>query len=83
MLFEIPLDQDPKAAKFAVLTPGRAEFPNRAKRSEGSDTTPVRNAPVSPCEPLCAILLAKASVYPPQSPETNVAAFVPEVLKTV
>ena len=38
---------------------------------------------VSPCEPLCAILLAKASVYPPQSLETNVAAFVPEVLKAV
>ena len=39
--------------------------------------------PVSPCEPLCAILLAKAGVYPPQSLETNVAAFVPEVLKAV
>ena len=38
-------DQDPKAAKYAVLTPGRAGFPNRAKRSEGSDTTPTRNAP--------------------------------------
>ena len=37
--FEIPLDQDPKAAKFAVLTPGHAGFPDRAKRSEGSDTT--------------------------------------------
>ena len=38
---------------------------------------------VSACEPLCAILLAKAGVYPPQSLETNVAAFVPEVLKAV
>ena len=38
-------DQGPKAAKFAVLTPGRAGFPNRAKRSEGSDTTPIQNAP--------------------------------------
>ena len=37
--------QDPKAAKFAVLSPGRAGFPNRAKRSEGSDTTPLQNAP--------------------------------------
>jgi len=43
--FEIPLDQGAKAAKFAVLTPGRAGFPNRAKRSEGSDTTPIQNAP--------------------------------------
>ena len=81
--FGSTLDQDLKAAKYAVLTPGRAGFPNRAKRSEGSNSAPTRNAPVSPCEPLCAILLAKASVYPPQSLETNVAAFVPEVLKAV
>ena len=39
-------DQDPKAAKYAVLTPGRAGFPNHAKRSEGSDTTP---RPKRPC----------------------------------
>ena len=39
-------DQGLKAAKFAVLTPGRAGFPNRAKRSEGSDTTP---RPKCPC----------------------------------
>ena len=38
--------QDPKAAKFAVLSPGRAGFPNRAKRSEGSDTTPHPKRPV-------------------------------------
>ena len=81
--FEIPLDQDPKAAKYAVLTPGHTGFPNRAKRSEGSDSAPIQNAPVSPYEPLCAILLVKASVYPPQPFETNVAAFVPEVLKAV
>ena len=57
-------DQGPKAAKYAVLTPGHAGFPNRVKRSEGSDTTPVRKAPVSACKPLCAILLRKPSVYP-------------------
>ena len=57
-------DQGAKAAKFAVLIPGHAGFPNRTKRSEGSDTTPVRNAPVSACKPLCAILLRKPSVYP-------------------
>ena len=39
-------DQDPKAAKFAVLIPGPTGFPNRAKRSEGSDTTP---RPKRPC----------------------------------
>ena len=37
-------DQGQKAAKFAVLPPGRARFPKRAERSEGSDTTPIRNA---------------------------------------
>ena len=54
-------NQGPKAAKFAVLTPGRAGFPNRAKRSEGSDSAPTRNAPVSPCEPLCARLGGQVS----------------------
>ena len=38
-------DQDLKAAKYAVLTPGRAGFPNRAKRSEGNDSASTRNAP--------------------------------------
>ena len=61
--------------KFAVLTPGRAGSPNRAKRSEGSDTPPVRNTPVSPCKPLCAILLAKASVYPLLLVKANVGRF--------
>ena len=65
--------QDPKAAKFAVLIPGHAGFPKRVKRSEGRDTTPIRNARVSPCKPLCAILLAKASVYPLLPMKENVA----------
>ena len=65
-------DQAPKAAKFAVLNPGHAGFPKRAERSEGSDTTPVRNAPVSACVPLCAILLRKASVYPLSPAKANV-----------
>ena len=38
--FESTPDQGPKAAKFAVLIPGHAGFPNHAKQSEGSDTTP-------------------------------------------
>ena len=56
--------QGPKSAKFAVLPPGHAGFPKREERAEGSDTTPVRNAPVSACKPLCAIFLRKPSVYP-------------------
>ena len=39
-------DQGPKAAKYAVLTPGHAGFPNHAKRSEGSDTTPPSETPL-------------------------------------
>ena len=66
-------DQAPKAAKFAVLILGHAGFPKRVKRSEGRDTTPIRNARVSPCKPLCAILLAKASVYPLLPMKANVA----------
>ena len=45
VFFESTPDQGPKAAKYAVLIPGRAGFPKRVKRSEGSDTTPIRNAP--------------------------------------
>ena len=32
-------DQDPKAAKFAVLNPGRPAFQQHVERTEGSDTT--------------------------------------------
>ena len=52
--FKSASDQDPKAAKFAVLTLGHAGFPKRVERSEGSDTTPSETPRVSPCEPLCA-----------------------------
>ena len=44
----------------------------RAERSEGSDSGPVRKAPVSPCEPLCAIFLRKPSVYPLSGVRSNV-----------
>ena len=74
--FEIPLDQDPKAAKFAVLTPGRAGFSNRAKRSEGSDTTPIRNTPVSACKPLCARLGAGVACVPAFTCENEREPFV-------
>ena len=43
--FGSTLGQGPKAAKYTFLPPGHAGFPNHAKRSEGSDTTPIRNAP--------------------------------------
>ena len=44
----------------------------RAVRVEGSDSGPVRKARVSPCEPLCAILLRKPSVYPLSLVKANV-----------
>ena len=69
-------DQDPKAAKFAVLTPGHAGFPNRAKRSEGSDTTPIRNTPVSACKPLCARLGAGVACVPAFTCESEREPFV-------
>ena len=46
-------NQDPKAAKFAVLPPGHAGFPKRAERSEGSDTPP---RPKYPCFAVCALV---------------------------
>ena len=68
-------DQGAKAAKFAVLTPGHAGFPKRVKRSESSNSGPVQKAPVSACRPLCAILLAKASVYPLSPAKADVGRF--------
>ena len=73
--FRSASDQDPKAAKFAVLTPGHAGFPKRVKRSESSNSGPVQKAPVSACKPLCAILLAKASVYPLSPAKADVGRF--------
>ena len=67
-LFGSAPDQGQKTAKFAALIPGRAGFPKRVERSEGSDTTPIRNARVSPCEPLCARLGAGVACVPDASP---------------
>ena len=75
--------QDPKAAKFAVLIPGHAGFPNRVKRSEGSDTTPTQNAT---CFAVCALVcnpLSRAECVPIFTRESKRGPFVPEVLKTV
>ena len=57
-----------KMAKYALLTAARAEVPNRAKRSEGSNSAPTRNASVSPCEPLCARLGAGVACVPATPP---------------
>ena len=65
-------DQGLKAAKYAVLTPGPGMFVNVQHRVEGSDSGPVRKAPVSPCEPLCAIFLREPSVCPLSLVKANV-----------
>ena len=79
--FGSTLDPDLKGAKYAVLPPDHAGVPKRVKQSEGSDTTPIRNTPVSACEPLCAILLRKPSVYPLSPVKANVGHLY-EKLKT-
>ena len=75
-------DQGQKAAKFAVLTSGHAGFPKRVERSEGSDSGPVRKAPVSPCVPLCAVFLREPSVYSLSPAKANVGRLC-EKLKIV
>ena len=71
--------QDPKAAKYAVLIPGHAGFPNRAKRSEGSDTTPTQN---TTCFAVCALvcdLVGEAECVPTFGSEREREPFVREV----
>ena len=71
-------DQGQKAAKFAVLPPGRARFPKRAERSEGSDTTP---HPKRPCFAVCALVCdfsPKAECVPAFARESKRGPFVRE-----
>ena len=81
VFFESTPNQDPKAANYAVLIPGHAGFPKHVKQSEGSDSAPSETPPVSPCKPLCAIFLRKASVYPLSGVRANVGRLW-EKLKT-
>ena len=74
-------DQDPKAAKFAVLTSGGREFRQHAKRFEGSDTTPTQN---TTCFAVCALvcnLSLKAECVPAFARESERGPFVREVEK--
>ena len=65
--------QDPKAARFAVLTPGPGRFVNVRNAPRVMIPPPSETPRVLPCEPLCAILLVKASVYPLSPVKTNVS----------
>ena len=62
----------PKSGKTCRSDTRPGDVGERAERSESSDTTPIRNAPVSACKPLCAILLRKPSVYPLSPVKANV-----------
>ena len=65
-------DQAPKAAKLAVLIPGPEMLVNVRNAPRVVIPPPIRNARVSACEPLCAILLRKPSVYPLSPVKANV-----------
>ena len=62
----------PKSGKVCRSDTRPGDVCERAERSEGSDSGPVRKAPVSACKPLCAILLRKPSVYPLSPVKANV-----------
>ena len=74
-------DQGQKAAKFAVLPPGRARFPKRAERSEGSDTTPHPKRPCFAVRAAVCDLSPRAVCVPTFTRESERGPFVREVEK--
>ena len=79
--FGSTLDQTLKAAKFAVLPPGHAGFPKRVERSEGSDTTPIRNAPCFGVRAAVCDSLSEAECVPAFTRESEHGPFVREAEK--
>ena len=65
-------DQDPKAAKLAVLIPGPGMLVNVRNALRVVIPPPSETPPVSACKPLCAIFLGKPSVYPLSPVKANV-----------
>ena len=65
-------DQDPKAAKLAVLIPGPGMLVNVRNAPRVVIPPPSETPPVSACKPLCAIFLRKPSVYPLSLVKANV-----------
>ena len=74
-------DQDPKAAKLAVLIPGPGMLVNVQNALRVVIPPPSETPPVSACKPLCAIFLGKPSVYPLSPVKANVGHLC-EKLKT-
>ena len=65
-------DQDPKAAKLAVLIPGPGMLVNVRNALRVVIPPPSETPPVLPCGPLCAIFRRKPSVYPLSPVKANV-----------
>ena len=63
----------PKSGKARRSGTRPGDVRERAVRVEGNDSAPSEMPPVSACKPLCAILLAKPSVYPLSGLKANVA----------
>ena len=81
MSFRSASDQDPKAAKFAVLPPGHAGFLKRVKQSEGSNSAPTGKTPCfAVCAAVCDFSL-KAECVHPFVRESERGPFVREVEK--
>ena len=73
--FESTSRPRPKSGKVRRSDTRPGDVCERAERSEGSDSGPVRKAPVSACVPLCAIFLRKPSVYSLSLVKANVGRF--------
>ena len=73
----------PKSGKTCRSDTRPGEVRERAVRVEGSDSGPVRKAPVSPCKPLCAICLRKPSVYPLSPVKVNVGHLCEKLKSTM
>ena len=63
----------PKITKVRRSDTRPGDVRERVARVEGNDSAPSETPPLSTCVPLCAILLAKASVYPLSSAKANVS----------
>ena len=74
-------DQDPKAAKYAVLIPGPGMFVNVRNAPRVMIPPPSETSRVSPCKPLCAIFLREPSVLPTFACESERGPCVREVKK--
>ena len=72
-----------KSGKVCRSDTRPGDIRERAERSEGSDTTPIRNAPCFGVQATVCDPSPKAECVPTFTRESKRRAFVPEVLKPV